>query len=217
MTLARIGIVCFAVATVPAAVAQKWEFGGGVGGGFYKSEAVTSPDGSANASIQTGLAGSAWLGNTGQGHLGGEVRFDYQLGDLALSSGGSQATFGAHTYAVHYDFLWYATPRNSKIRPFVAVGAGIKVYQGTGTQVVYQPLSNVALLTKAQDLTPLVSVGGGVKAQLSQHVLLRLELHDFLTPFPNQVIAPNQGAKTGGWLQDFVPMAGISFLFGNGE
>jgi hypothetical protein len=210
-------MVCFAIATVPAAMAQKWEFGGGVGGGFYKSEDVTSPGGSAAAKIQTDLAGSAWLDNYGQGHWGGEVRLDYQLGDLALSSGSTRATFGAHTYAVHYDFMWYATPKSSRIRPFVAAGAGVKVYQGTGTQVVYQPLSDIALLTKAQDLRPLVSVGGGVKAQLATHVVLRFELHDFLTPFPSQVIAPNQGAKAGGWLQDFVPMAGLSFLIGNGE
>ena len=47
--------------------------------------------------------------------------------------------------------------------------------------------------------------------------MARVEVHDFLTPFPKQVIAPNQGAKVGGWLQDFVPMVGISYLFGPGE
>jgi hypothetical protein len=194
-----------------AAMAQRWEVGAGVGGGFYTSQDVTAPGGSASAKIQTGLAGGAWLGNNGQGHFSGELRYEYQMGDFALSSGGTTATFGAHTQQFHYDLVWHATPSESRIRPFVSAGAGIKLYQGTGAQVAYQPLSNYALLTQQQDLTALVSVGGGVKFQISPHVQLRLDVHDYMTPFPNKVITPNAGAKVGGWLMDFVPMVGISY------
>jgi outer membrane protein W len=194
-----------------AATAQKWEVGGGVGGGFYTSQDVTSSAGSASAKIQTGLAGGAWLANNGSGHWSGELRYEYQMGNLALSSNGTTATLGAHTQQFHYDVMWHATPSESRIRPFVAVGAGIKLYQGTGAQVAYQPLSNFALLTQQQDLTALVSAGAGVKFQISQHVQLRLDVHDYLTPFPKNVITPNIGAKVGGWLQDFVPMVGISY------
>jgi hypothetical protein len=52
-----------------------------------------------------------------------------------------------------------------------------------------------------------------VKFSLSPAVQLRLEAHDFLTPFPKNVIAPAQGSTVGGWLQDFVVMAGLSFTF----
>src|SRR5690349_13807801 len=82
------------------------------------------------------------------------------------------ASFGAMSHAIHYDVLWYAAPNGSRIRPFVAVGAGIKVYRGIGTEVAFQPLSSVALLTKAQDLTPVASAGGGVKMQLSPRLSL---------------------------------------------
>jgi len=194
-----------------SALAQSWEVGAGVGGGFYTSQTVNSPAGSASAKIQTGLAGSAWLGNTWQGHWSGELRYDYGMGDLALSSGGTTAAFSARTQQFHYDIAWHATSSESRIRPYVAVGAGVKLYQGTGAQVAYQPLSNIALLTQQQDLTPLVSAGGGVKFQLSPHVQIRLDVHDYLTPFPNKVITPNVGAKVGGWLQDIVPMIGISY------
>ena len=194
-----------------ATMAQRWEVGAGVGGGFYTSQDVTAPGGSASAKIQTGLAGGAWLGNNGQGHFSGELRYEYQMGDFALSSGGTTATFGAHTQQFHYDLVWHATPSESRIRPFVSAGAGIKLYQGTGAQVAYQPLSNYALLTQQQDLTALVSVGGGVKVQISPHVQLRLDVHDYMTPFPNKVITPNAGAKVGGWLMDFVQMVGISY------
>ena len=53
--------------------------------------------------------------------------------------------------------------------------------------------------------------------QISQHVQLRFELHDYATPFPKQVVAPNQGAKVGGWLMDFVPSVGISYTSGEGR
>jgi outer membrane protein W len=203
-------LVCSA-ALAPGAMAQSWEVGGGVGGGFYTSETVTSPAGSASAKIQPGLAGSAWVGNTWRGRWSGELRYDYGMGDLALSSGGTKATFGAHTQQFHYDIMWHATSSESRIRPYVAVGAGVKLYQGTGAQMAYQPLSNIALLTQQQDLTPLVSAGAGIKFQISSHVQLRMDVHDYLTPFPKNVITPNTGGRVGGWLQDFVPMIGISY------
>jgi hypothetical protein len=211
MKLARMLVVCAAV--LPAALAQKWEVGGSVGGGFSTSDDVTSPSGSASAKIQTGLAGSVWVGNYSSGRWGGELRYDYQMGDLELSQGSTQPTFAAHSQDVHYDFLWHFTGGESHIQPFVAVGAGIKIYEGTGTQVVYQPLSNIALLTQARDLVPMASAGFGVKFKLASHLMLRLDVHDYLNPFPKQVIAPAPGAKVSGWLQDFVPMAGLAFVF----
>lgn len=213
MKLARALIVCATMAAMPQASAQKWELGGGVGGGFYTSQDVTAPGESAEAKIQSSISGSAWFANNGPGKWAGEVRYDYQAGDLQLSSGGTQATFAANTQAVHFDFLYHFSKAEARIRPFVAAGAGIKIYRGTGTQVVYQPLSNLALLSQDQDLTPLISVGAGVKVKLASHLQIRLDVHDYLTTFPKQVIAPAPGAKVGGWLQDFVPLAGLAYLF----
>ncbi|HVO97165.1 MAG TPA: outer membrane beta-barrel protein [Bryobacteraceae bacterium] len=209
MNIVRTMLVVSA-ALAPVAIAQTWEIGGGVGGGFYTSQTVTSSAGSASAKLQSGLAGGAWVGNNIYGKWSGEVRYEYQMGDLELSSGGTTVTFGAHTQQFHYDVIWHATPSGSRVRPYVEGGAGVKLYQGTGTQVVYQPLGNIAVLTAQQDLTPLVSVGGGVKFQISPHVQLRFDFHDYLTPFPKNVITPNNG-KVSGWLQDFVPMFGISY------
>jgi len=135
------------------------------------------------------------------------------MGDLQLNQGSTQAVFGARSQAVHYDLLWHFTGSETAVRPFVAAGGGVKIFQGTGTEVAYQPLSNFALLTKAQDLTGLLSVGAGLKMRLATHVALRLEVHDFLTPFPKQVITPAANAKVSGWMQDIVPMAGLAFLF----
>jgi hypothetical protein len=210
MKLAGMLVVCAATAA-PVAMAQKWEFGGGVGGGFYTSQDVSAPGGSASAKVQSNVAAGFWLANNGGSRWGGEARYDYQRGDLQVSSGGTQATFGAETHALHYDVIWHGAPPGSKVRPFIAAGGGIKVYRGTGAEVVFQPLSNFALLTKARDMTGLVSLGAGFKVQMSPHVQLRFDFHDYLTPFPKHVIVPNTGARVGGWLQDFVPMVGLSF------
>lgn len=216
MKTARMVAVCLS-ALAPAMVAQNWEVGGGAGGGFYTSQDVSLAGSSVSAKIDTNVSASAWLGNNGPNHWGGELRADYQIGDLALNGTGTSASFAAQSYAFHYDVLWHFTPRGSKIRPYVALGAGIKVYQGTGSPVAYQPLSNFALLTKDQDLTPLISGGAGVKVQLAPRVQLRFEVHDYATTFPKQVIAPNTGAKVGGWIMDFVPMVGLSYTSPEGR
>ena len=213
MKLTRLLVVCSFVGIVPASFAQRWEIGGAVGGGFYTSNDVTSPAGTATAKIQSNVSGSAWLGNNRPGRWGGEMRFDYQLGDFQLSQGSQQATFGANSYALHYDFLWHFTDSEARVRPFVAFGGGIKVYRGTGAEQVYQPLSNYALLTKDQDLTGLLSLGVGVKMALSSHAQIRAEIRDYLTPFPKQVITPAANAKVSGWVNDFVPMVGLAYTF----
>jgi hypothetical protein len=201
------------VAVAPAALAQKWEIGVGAGGSFYSTQTVKSAIANADASLASGLAVSAWLGNNSGRLLGGELRYDYESADLQLKSGGSTVKFGAQTHAVHYDFLLHFTSRESKVRPFVAAGAGIKAFRGTGTEVAFQPLSNIAILTKTNQVKPLVSVGGGVKVALGPAVQIRLEAHDYLTPFPKNLISPAAGAQVGGWLQDFVIMGGLSFTF----
>jgi len=62
------------------------------------------------------------------------------------------------TNVVTYDLLVYASPRESKLRPFVAGGAGIKVYTSTNRPYANQPLANFALLTQVNQVEPAVSV-----------------------------------------------------------
>jgi hypothetical protein len=197
----------------PAAFAQKWEVGVAGGGSFYTSQTFKSAVGNADGSLSNGFAVSAWLGNNTASTISGELRYDFEKSDLKLSSGGTNVSFGAQTNAIHYDLVLHFAPSESHIRPFVAAGAGVKVFSGTGKETAFQPLSNIALLTKTSQWEPLVSVGGGVKVAMSPAVQLRLEVHDFLSPFPKNVIAPAQGSRVGGWLSDFVVMAGLSFTF----
>ncbi|MCU1335951.1 MAG: hypothetical protein JWO19_1532 [Bryobacterales bacterium] len=211
MKFVRLFAVCSAAAMLPAAMAQNWEFGVGAGGGFYSSQDVRLGSSSAAAKLKTNVAVSTWVGQNISERWGGELRYSYQLGDLQLKRDSTEAVFGGETHSINYNFLLHTKPSEAKVRPFISAGAGIKLYRGTGTETVTQPLSQYALLTKAKDLTGVVSVGVGVKIKLGTHASLRLDVHDYMSPFPKQVITPNVGANVEGWLHDIVPMVGIVF------
>src|SRR3954470_6228454 len=77
------------MAVVPSAMAQKWEFGGGIGGSFYMSRDISNGSAKASAGIETNVASGVWLGENLSNKWGGEVRYDYQRGDMRLKNGGS--------------------------------------------------------------------------------------------------------------------------------
>ncbi len=193
--------------------AQEWEIGGVGGAGFLNGLDVTQAGASATTGFKSGVAFGAFAGSNLYSHLSGEIRYTYQMSDLKISSGGTEVGFSGVSHAVHYDFLYHPAARRSKVQPFVAAGAGVKLFRGTGKEQAYQPLSNFAYLTKTQDLRPLITAGGGIKYRISEHMIFRAEIRDYITPFPNKVITPAPGAKVSGWLQDFVPMFGLSFIF----
>jgi hypothetical protein len=211
MKLIRLFVVCSAAAMLPAAMAQKWEFGVGAGAGIYTPQDVTVGSTSASAKFKTNVAVSTWVGENMGDRWGGELRYSYGMGDARLKQNSTEAVFGAESHTINYSFLLYAKPSESTTRPFVDAGAGIKFYRGTGTEAVVQPLSQYALLTQAGDLTGVVSFGGGVKVKLGSKAWLRLDVHDYMSPFPKQVITPNFGANVNGWMHDIVPRVAISF------
>ena len=212
MQLSRAVLTGLVLAMLPAAFAQRWEVGGGVGGGFYSSQTFTLPTGSADGGFSGGLAASVWVGqNYHASKLGGEIRYDYQQNSMKLSSGSDKATFGGQSHALHYDFLYHFAGQDAAIRPYISAGAGVKLYRGTGKEQAFQPLHQFALLTEADETTALGSVGAGAKFQLTDRISMRLEIKDNFTPLPKSLLTPNVGVKVGGWIHDFVPMVGITF------
>lgn len=208
-TLVLTGIFMFA----GSAAAQRWEFGAGAAGTFYTSKDVSASSLKGSAGFDNGWGATAWLGNDKGKYIGGEIRYMYQNNSLKLESGGTKYTFGGRSNSIHYDFLLHAAPRGSKVRPFVAFGAGFRGYEGNGKEVAVQPLASLAFLTKTTEWVPLVSLGGGIKFQPSKHLSFRAEFRDYLTPVPTRVITPAAGAKLDGWINNFVAMFGVSFLF----
>jgi hypothetical protein len=201
------------LAAAGAAFAQQWEFGGVGGGGFLSNVSVNSSVGTATAGFQPGGAFGAFFGQNLYSHLTGEIRYEYLQNNLQISSGGQTARFSGTAHAIHYDLLWHTGKKNSKVQYFAALGGGIKIFQGTGTEAAYQPLYQFGYFTKTRAWKPMVSVGGGMTFALSQRIYLRTEFRDFITAFPKEIITPPTGVKYGSLLQDFVPMVGIDYVF----
>jgi hypothetical protein len=209
----KLTVCLFALSLGGSCLAQEWEIGGAAGFAFYKNMKVTRASGSATAGFKEGAAFSAFGTQNLYNRLGGQFRYTYQMSDLKVSSGGTEATFGGRSQAFHYDLLFYASDKESKLRPFAAAGGGVKLYEGTGKEAVTQPLAQFAILTKTSQLQGLISVGGGVKYRIGDRTFLTIEMRDYITPPPKDVIAPYIGSKMTGWVHSLVPMVGLSFGF----
>ena len=209
----RAAAVLLMLASSEAALAQKWEIGAGAGGSFYTGNTVSKASVTGNAKFNSGWGVTGYVGHNMYKLVGGELRYSFLKNDAKLTSGGSQAMFGANAHAIHYDVLLHATSADSAIRPFVAVGGGIKVYQGTGKEVVAQPLGNLAYLTRTSEYKPLVTFGAGIKFNVSKRLGFRAEVKDYFSQFPKEVIAPASGSKlSSDWIHNFVAMVSVSLL-----
>ena len=194
-----------------AAFAQQWEFGGSAGGSFLPMRPVSSPAGSASAGFAPGFSAGAYVGQELNPRISGEVHYTFLQSNLKLSGNGTTATFGGNSHAIYYDVLFHSRHKESRAQWFAAVGGGMKLFRGTGTEQAYQPLSQYAYFTKTQKVEPMLTFGGGVKFQVSQHVTMRAEVRDYFTPFPKELITPAPGAKIGSWLNDIVPMVTVTY------
>ncbi|MGH9628713.1 MAG: hypothetical protein ACRD7E_10315 [Bryobacteraceae bacterium] len=203
------------VATLLTAIpllGQNYEFGALGGGSFYISKTASGPAGEAKAGFSPGFTGGVILGQNMYSYIGGELRYSYLYNGLKLSSGDEKATFGGEAHAIHYDLLIHTRPRGAKKRPYIAVGGGAKVYRGTGAETPFQPLSSFALLTKTSEARGMLSIGAGIKYTLRDNLQFRVDVHDYFSPFPTEVITP-VGTNLGGWIHNIVPTAGFSITF----
>ena len=192
--------------------AQSWEAGGSAGYSIYRDASVTASTVTGRTGFSPGIAFGGLLGNDVSRFVGGEVRYTYQAGDPRVSSGSTKARADGESHALHYDVLIHATRKEAAVRPFVAVGAGVKIFRGTGAEPAFQPLSNLIVLTHTTQVEPLISVGAGLKFKVSRHVRFRLDFRDYATPVPEKLLASPSG-KAGGWMHGFVFLAGISTVF----
>lgn len=193
--------------------AQQWEIGGALGYGFQRDLTVSRQGAEAKAGFRHGVLFSVWGGQDLYQYVSGELRYTYQNSNLKLSGNGTEANLAGDSHAVHYDLLFHVRPKGARIRPFAAAGGGIRIFRGSEDEPIFQPLSDLAVLTRTRQVKPMISVGGGLRAYLSNRANLRIEIRDYLSPFPKDVVAPVPGAKLRGWLHDFVPTVGIELVF----
>jgi Outer membrane protein beta-barrel domain len=199
-------------AAAAACLAQQWEFGGSGGAGFLNTVSVAAPLAAATAGFQSGASFGAFFGQNLYPHFSGELHYGFLQDDLKLASGGTSVTFSGFSNVIHYDLV-YHTNRPSRTQFFAAVGGGMKIFDGTGTEEAYQPLSQFGYFTKTRGIKPMGDFGAGIRYALTAHLSLRVEFRDYLTAFPTQVLTPAPGAKFGSILNDLVPMVGIGYQY----
>lgn len=194
------------------ACGQHWEVGAGGGGSFYNASTINSPLGSVEAKFKPGFAGSAWIGQTGN-RAGGEIRYTHFTNDMELSGAGGRFGMAGRAQAIHYDALIYFNRnQRARTRGYVIAGGGVKQYSGTGNDVAFQPTGHIAVLTRTSEWKPLVTTGAGVRFAVAQRLHLRVELRGFFTQTPSEVITPVTGSIPG-WVFNFVPSAGLSYVW----
>ncbi len=206
------GLIC-ALFLTATAFAGEWEVGAIGGVGYSPSLTVSNGSQSANTGLKNGLAVGVFAGEDMYKYFSGEANYLYREGDFKLESGSTKVAFGGHTHLITGDFLAHFTPRGSRIRPFISFGGGIEVMEGTGIESASQPLGNLAALTATQEVVPVGEVGAGVKFELTKHLRLRVQVRDYLSKAPNEVIAPAPGASLSGILNDVVGTAAISLTW----
>jgi hypothetical protein len=207
------GILTLAIALPIAGLAQNWEVGASGGYGISRDLNVSGQTITGNTGLKPGYAFGALLGNDVTKRIGGEIRYTYRKDDLKVSSGSVEATARGESHALHYDVLIHATERGSPVRPYLAVGAGARLFRGTGAETAFQPLSNLVVLTHTTQTVPLVSAGAGVKFAISPRVMFRLDARDYATPSPDLLLASPVSGRVHGWIHDVVFLVGISTSF----
>lgn len=199
---------------VAAASAQNWEAGALAGAGFHVHKAsLPAASGSASVGFGNGPSFGAFLMQHLYKKVSGEIRYLYHRSDLRVSGAAGKAAMSGESHAVHYDFLFFTRPRQARVRPYIAAGAGFKRYSGVGAEQAFQPLQDAALLTRTHEWKPLATVAAGLKFDLTAKMCMRLEFRDYITPFPKRVIVPMAAGAEPGWVHELAPVVTISVEF----
>jgi opacity protein-like surface antigen len=124
--------------------------------------------------------------------LGHEVGYAYNRMNLNYDG----ASYGMGTHQGFYNFLIYAAPEGSRVRPFIAAGPqfsnftfpGASAMQGGGTMKFG------------------VNYGAGVKTKVAEKWLIRLDFRQYMSPKPDWFTT-----KPEGWLRINEISAGFAY------
>ena len=193
--------------------AQNYEIGVTGGYGYAPNLTASRATASASTGIRPGGVVGVFGGEDTYRYLSGEARYLYRSSDLRLSSGSQDVRFDARTHIFSGDILFHLRSRESRFRPYLSAGGGVKFLQGMGRESASQPLPQFAALTATSELIGTGDAGAGVKFNLRPHLRLRFEVRDYISPAPRKVIAAAPGAAINGWWNDILGLAGISYTF----
>ena len=128
------------------------------------------------------------------GHEGG---YAYNHANLAFDTTPAQEV-GMPIHQGFYNFLAYATPEGSKVRPFAAGGGHFSTFYPPGASVF-----------SGNGVTKFgLNYGGGIKVKVSEVWLIRMDVRDYFQGKPDLGL---QNVK--GWLHLWEASAGLGFTF----
>jgi hypothetical protein len=200
-------------------VAQQWEVGGLGGYAWYHDATIATPAGSASIGIASKGGIGAVFGENLYKYIGGEVRWMYIWGQPHIKANGIELSRPGFSNVVHYDLLIHTAPDEARLRPFFAIGGGVRVYSGRrdlGQNLIVGPnqfLFPVDFSRTRNETEGLISAGGGLKYVVTHHVQVRLDFRAYMTPTPTDLFRPIGPFVTHGWIYSFVPSLGVSYLF----
>lgn len=201
------------LAACTGCLAQRWQLGGTLGYGLYHGGAVIAPAGKAEAGVRNRFAAGFLASEDVHPYISGEIRYLYQDGDPFLEFGGKKSNIQGQSHAFHYDVVVHSRPSGARLRPYVSIGGGAKLYVVSGPAPRPQPFAAIATLTTNDQAKVLVTAGLGLKYAWRDHVALRVELRDYITTFPRRLIAPAESATARGIFHQFTPMLGVAWMF----
>jgi hypothetical protein len=187
----------------------QWSLGGLGGWATNPEKTVSSSLGDARVRMEPGLVVGAFASHDMYQFVSGEIRYLYRRNEFGVRSPGQEFRFGGHSHLLHYDIVAHVTRRSAAVRPYLAVGGGVRLFRGTGEETAFQPTDDFVVLTRTREMKPMVSAGAGVKVQANRFTF-RAEFRDYLSPVPNRIILPAPGARLSGWMHDWMPVFGIS-------
>ena len=217
------GLICAVVLTAAAASAQQqWE--AGIIGGYGIGHDLTVSNGFGNAATgyKNGTVFGVYGGLNSYRYWSGEASYLYRDSHLKLESNGTNEDFPAHMHLITGDILAHFRPTGARIRPFVSFGGGIKVMVGSGDESKPQPLGACgaaiapkcfAALTATTEVLPVGEVGAGVKVQVSKMFQVRLQVRDYLSQKPKDLIATGPGATLSGISNDILATVSLGLTW----
>jgi hypothetical protein len=189
-------VVFFACATFARAQVGEFSLSGGVSR-FGNANLGTSVDQSGNTvnnTLNNGFRLTFRFTLNTYRFAGHEFGYSYNRSGVKLGAGQSVSMAVQQGF---YDFLLYATPEGSRIRPFVAGGVEFSSFFPPGTSVYYGN----------QETKYGVNYGGGIKMRVTSIIGLRLDLREYNTGKPFKF------TNEHGRLNQLEASVGAAFLF----